>query len=247
MGLFDLFKKRVDLGPADLSVLKVDMHSHLIPGIDDGSQNMDQTIAMLAKFESFGYQKIITTPHVMSDYYKNTTDIILTGLEAVQETAAKLNLSIEINAAAEYYYDENFMSLIKKKDILTFGDSYVLFEFAFMNEPSNINGLIFDLRSAGYTPVLAHFERYMYWLGNVEKARSLRENGVKIQMNLNSLTGHYGPDVKKQAIALIDNELIDFIASDCHRIEHLMLLEKNLSSVHLHKALKLPLLNQSLI
>ena len=246
MGLLNLFKKKPELEPINLSALGVDMHSHLIPGIDDGSKSMDETIAMLAKFEALGYRKIITTPHILSDYYKNTPEIILGGLQKVRETAKQLNLSIEIEAAAEYYFDEYFVEQIKQKNILSFGENFVLLEFAFMDEPFNIESVLFDLQSAGYKPVLAHFERYIYWHGSIEKAIELRERGVKIQLNLNSLTGHYGPDVKKQAQALVDAKIVDFAGTDCHRIQHLMLLEANLKNPYLHKLLENPLLNSQL-
>lgn len=246
MALFDLFKKKPELNPINLGELGVDMHSHLIPGIDDGSKTMDETIAMLAKFEALGYRKVITTPHILSDYYKNTPEIIIAGLEKVRATAKELNLSIEIEAAAEYYFDEYFVEQIKKKNILTFGDNYVLLEFAFLDEPYNIESMFFELQSNGYQPVLAHFERYTYWHGSIEKAIELRERGVKIQMNLNSLTGHYGPEVKKQAQALIDAKIVDFAGSDCHRIQHLMILEANLKNSYYHKLLENPLLNSQL-
>lgn len=246
MSFFDLFKKKEELVPIQLSEIGIDMHSHLIPGIDDGSKSMDETIVMLAKFEALGYKKVITTPHILSDYYKNTPEIILGGLEQVQETAQKLKLKLEIEAAAEYYFDEYFLEQIKKKNILTFGDNYVLLEFGFMQEPSNINNLFFDLLSAGYHPILAHFERYTYWLGKIDKAHEFREMGVNIQMNLNSLTGHYGPDIRKQAERLVDAGIVDFAGSDCHRIQHLLLLEKHLNLPYFHKLLKNPLKNSTL-
>lgn len=246
MGLFNLFKKKEDLLPIQLSEIGIDMHSHLIPGIDDGSKSMDETIALLAKFESLGYKKVITTPHILYDYYKNTPEIILAGLEKVRETAQQLNLTIKIEAAAEYYFDEYFIEQIRQKNILTFGDNYVLLEFGFNEEPNNIESMFFDLLSAGYRPILAHFERYMYWLGSIEKAHEFRAKGINIQMNLNSLTGHYGLEIKKQAERLIDAGIVDFAGSDCHRIQHLMLLERNLNLPYFHKLLINPLKNSSL-
>lgn len=241
-------KKQPDLPPFDLSVFGADMHSHLIPGIDDGSQSMDQTIAMLAKFESLGYKKIITTPHIMSDYYKNTPEIILGGLEKVRETAKELNLSIEIEAAAEYYYDESLMARLKNKEqLLTFGDNFILFEFSMHSEPAQIEHLFFELITQNYKPILAHFERYGFLFGSVEKAAEWRKQGVSIQMNFNSLSGHYGPEVKKQAERLVDQGLIDFVATDCHRIEHLMILEDNLTNPYIHKLGDLELKNTSLL
>jgi tyrosine-protein phosphatase YwqE len=236
------------LPPVDLSVLKVDMHSHLIPGIDDGSRNMDETIAMLAKFESFGYKKVITTPHIMGDFYKNTPEIILGGLEDVRSTAKQLGLKIEIEAAAEYYFDESLMDRLKRKEkLLTFGDNQLLFEFSMMSKPDQIEELLFEMLTQNYKPILAHFERYTFFFGSVDKAVEWRSKGIDIQLNLNSLTGHYGPDVKKQAERLVDSGAIDFVASDCHRMDHLMIMERNLQIPYFHKVLKLDLKNAELI
>lgn len=243
-----LFRRRFSaLPPADLGALGADMHSHLIPGIDDGSKNMDQTIAMLAKFESLGYKKVVTTPHIMSDYYKNTPETILGGLEKVRETASKLGLKIQIEAAAEYYFDDAFIHSLKEKEqLLTFGDRFLLFEFSFHEAPSQTEAMIFEMVTQKYQPVLAHFERYTYYLGSVDKAREFRDRGVNIQVNINSLTGHYGPHIKKQAEQLIDENLVDFLGSDCHRIDHLMKMEVASTLPYLHKALELPLKNHLL-
>jgi tyrosine-protein phosphatase YwqE len=196
---------------------------------------MDETIAMLAKFQSLGYKKIITTPHVMSDSFPNTSEIILAGLEEVRAEIKKVGLTIEIDAAAEYYFDETFVAKIKAKDLLTFGDNYVLLEFPFHSTPQYIDQMFFELQSRGYRPVVAHFERYMYYLGKIDRAIEWRQKGINIQININSLSGHYGPDIKKQAERLIDAGEFDFIGTDCHRIEHLMLLEDSLTSPYIHK------------
>ena len=236
MGLFsNLFKKKEVLPPFDLGRFKSDMHSHLIPGIDDGAQDMDQTIAMLAKFESLGYKKVVTTPHIMTDSFPNNPEIILSGLEKVKNEIKKVGIEIEIEAAAEYYFDETLMPKIKNKELLTFGDNYVLVEFAFHSPPQFLDQLFFELKTHGYRPVIAHFERYLYYLGKIDKAENWRSEGINIQINLNSLFGQYGPEVQKQAEKLIDEGQFDFVGTDCHRIEHLMILEKNLSSPYLHK------------
>lgn len=247
MGLFSsLFsaKKQV-LEPFDLAILGTDMHSHLIPGIDDGARTMDETIAMLAKFESLGFKKVITTPHIMNEVYPNGPETILSGLTKVQETAKSLGLSISIEAAAEYYFDETLVQKVRNKEVLAF-DKYVLVEFSFHSQPEFEDQLFFEMQTAAYKPVLAHFERYPYYHGSHEKALYFKEKGVSIQMNLNSLTGHYGPHVKKQAELLIDHGLVDFAATDCHRIQHLMLLEEHLRNPYFHKLGELNLLNKSL-
>lgn len=242
-----LHKKQPDLKDLDLSVFKTDIHSHLIPGIDDGAQNMDESIAMLAKFESLGYKKVVTTPHIMSDYFKNDSNTILDGLSRLNEVKDKLNLKIEVDAAAEYYYDETLLERLNNNEkLLTFGDNYVLFEFSFHTEPPEPEKLFFELLTKGYKPVLAHFERYLFLKGNIDRVFKWREKGVNIQLNLNSLTGHYGPQIKQQARALIDAEQVDFVGTDCHRMDHLLLLEKNLKLPYLHKLALFPLKNKEL-
>lgn len=240
-------KEKIELPPVDLSVLELDMHSHLIPGIDDGSKSMDETIAMMAKFEDLGFKRLVTTPHIMADFYRNTPDIILGGLEKVKSTAQQIGLKINIEAAAEYYFDDSLMSRLKNKEqLLTFCGNHMLFEFSMLEKPSGIEELVFELTTQDYTPVLAHFERYRFYFGNPEKALWFKENGVKIQLNLLSLTGHYGPDVKKQAEAIVDLGCVDFVASDCHRIEHLMKIEKGKKLEYFHKVLALDLLNSKI-
>lgn len=241
-----LFSKTPQLPPFDLSLIGIDMHSHLIPGIDDGSRSMDETIAMMAKFESLGYKKLYTTPHIMNEVYPNTPENIREGLNHVKQVAEGWGLGIQIEAAAEYYFDDSVIGKVKNGSILTMGDQYVLIEFSFHSAPVFEDQLFFEMQLAKYKPILAHFERYSYFHGSTAKAKEYREKGVNIQVNLNSLTGHYGPEVRKQAERLIDEKLVDFVGSDCHRIQHLLLLEEHLSNPYFHKLKDLPLKNYSL-
>ncbi|MFN5846270.1 MAG: CpsB/CapC family capsule biosynthesis tyrosine phosphatase, partial [Flavobacteriia bacterium] len=145
-----LFERKSQLQPFDLSLFRADMHSHLIPGIDDGSRSMDETIAMLAKFESLGFKKVVTTPHIMNEVYPNTPQIILEGLEHVRQTALGLGIDIEIEAAAEYYFDDSLVKAVKEASILTFGDRYVLIEFSFQAAPVYEDNLFFEMQLANY-------------------------------------------------------------------------------------------------
>lgn len=243
MGLFGVFNKQKK-EPADLGgKLLVDIHSHLLPGIDDGAPTMDHTIGMLRKFEAMGYQKLIMTPHIMSGVYENNSEIILQKLEDVRRVSRDLDLKLELEASAEYYFDETFFERVRRKDLLPFQGNHILFEFSFRNQPSQVEDIVFALKSADYQPVLAHFERYMYFHPSIEVARSLRERGCYIQVNLNSFTGHYGPDVKNQAIRLLKAGLIDILGSDCHRIQHLELLESSLKDSVFHQLLELKVKN----
>lgn len=242
MGLFNIFGKQI---PVDLARLGTDVHSHLIPGIDDGAATLDHSLGMINRFVELGYTKLITTPHVMSDLYRNTPEIILAGLDDLRNAVSEAGLAIQLYAAAEYYFDEQLLLKIENEELLTFGNNCVLFEFSFNQEPIRADELIFALRSKKYSPVLAHFERYGYYQ-NIDSAIELREKGVKIQMNLNSLTGHYGAPIQKQAERLVDAGIVDLVGSDCHRIEHLEILEKNLSKKYFHKLLDLDLMNYKL-
>ncbi|AEA44057.1 tyrosine-protein phosphatase [Fluviicola taffensis] len=243
MGFLNLFKGKqkesVDLG----GKLLVDIHSHLLPGIDDGAPTMDHTIGMLRKFEELGYQKLIMTPHVMSGVYDNSHQIIQNKLDEVRKVSQDLGLNIILEASAEYFYDETFVKRIQTKDLLPFGGNHILFEFSFRNKPSQVEDLIFQLKSAGYQPILAHFERYIYYHPSIEVAKSFRERGCMIQVNLNSFTGHYGPDVKNQAIRLLKADLIDILGSDCHRLQHLEVLQGALNESIFHQLMELKVKN----
>ena len=227
MGLFNRIfsKKELTIEPINLSFLRNDIHSHLIPGIDDGSPDMETTIILLKKFIDLGYKKVITTPHIMSDYYKNTPEIILSGLDKVNEEIIKNNLDIEIEAAAEYNLEPEFEDLIEKDKLLTFGtENYLLFELSFFDEPTRLNEIIWKMREKGLSPVLAHVERYGYWHKDYDKIEEMINRGVKIQVNVGSIIGAYGPEVKKVAEKLIEDKVINFVGSDCHHEQHLEMI-----------------------
>lgn len=227
--------------------IKTDIHSHLIPGIDDGSQSMEESIALLRKFEEMGYSHLITTPHIMQDYFANTSDIIQNGLSQLRSEALKNKINLSIDAAAEYYLDEFLFEKLNKNDqLLTFGNQYLLFEMSFMSVSPYLNEFIFKLRSRGIRPILAHAERYSYYFGKVDAIEDLIERGVFIQLNINSLTGYYTKPVRKLAEQLIDRQLVHFIGTDCHRMDHLDRINEASSLKYFKKALNLPLLNRTL-
>jgi len=238
MGLLNkIFSKKEVLPPLNLGRLKVDMHSHLIPGIDDGAETVSAAIELIEALRDLGYTKLITTPHIMSDYYKNDSDIIKRGLETVRAELHKRNIPIELEVAAEYYMDYEFEAKIHNKDLMTFGDNYVLFETSFVNAPDQLDDVIFKMRTAGYTPVLAHVERYPYWYSDPEKYEQLASMGVLLQLNISSLGGQYGPPAMKVGRKLIDNNMIDLLGTDCHNMTYIDFLRSTLSDPHLHKAI----------
>jgi tyrosine-protein phosphatase YwqE len=237
MGLFSIFKK--SLPPADLSVVKTDMHSHFIPGLDDGSARMEDSLGMLEGMIELGYSKVITTPHVMTDNYNNTPDIIMDGLGKLRDAVKEAGLSIKVDAAAEYYLDYEFGKKIETDKLLTFGNKYLLWEMPFMALPDNMKTAAFDMLMQGYKPVLAHVERYPYWWSDYSKYEELKERNIILQLNINSIAGFYGNDAQKAAEWLIDNNMISFLGTDCHNKGHLEFLkEETLTRKHLHKLLE---------
>jgi len=210
----------------DYSFLKTDMHSHLIPGIDDGAKTLEDSINLIKGFVNLGYTKLITTPHVMGDFYKNTSETILNGLEIVRNEIKKQNIPIEIDAAAEYYLDDIFEQKLKNEKLLTFGDNYLLFEVSYINEPSGLLDSIFEIQMKGYKPVLAHPERYPYFFNRNGIFEEIIARGALLQVNINSLSGHYGPGAVKTAEILLSKNMVTFLGSDCHHAGHQNLMRE---------------------
>jgi len=254
MGLLSKFfkkkKHQEELLAIDLSkYVKADMHSHILPGIDDGAKDISQSIELIEGLIQLGFSQLLCTPHVMSDFYRNSTDTIKENLDVLRNELDKRNINININAAAEYYFDEELIKRLKNKDILSFGKkNYLLFEFSYLNEQQQIFEIISDMIEAGYTPILAHPERYPYYVMNLEKFDQIKSMGVKFQINLLSLLGNYGESAFHGAKHLIDNNYVDFIGTDIHKTEHLEGLKKVLKNEHLHTLINSNnLLNSSLL
>ena len=229
MKFSNLFKRKSKLlpEPVNLGLLHTDLHSHLIPGIDDGSKTMEDSITLIRAMWDMGYRKMITTPHIMADYYRNTPEIILSGLEKLRAELKKQNIGMEIEAAAEYMIDDAFMEKVEAGNLLTFGDDFVLVELSYIEEHPNLKSIFFELQTRGYQIVLAHPERYRYWHHTFEKYQSLHDQGIFLQLNINSLTGWYSPESKKIAEKLIQNNLIRFLGSDLHNQNYLQELQRS--------------------
>lgn len=230
------------------SALGVDMHSHILPGIDDGSDSLERSLELVQAMKDMGYRKLIMTPHVMNDFYRNTPGIIREKLQLLRKAVAEAGIEMELDCAAEYYLDEGFLQMLEDGDeLLTFGDNYLLFETSFLNEPLNLRETIFKMRARGFKPVLAHPERYTYFYGKFESLAELWQQGVLFQPNLNSLAGYYSPGAREMAEKLVDNGMVDFLGSDAHSLKHTNFLQqKVLQSKYLPKALALSVRNNQL-
>lgn len=218
--MFGLFGKKKKEPQFDFSTIRTDMHSHILPGIDDGAKSVADSIMLAKRFKSLGYSKLVATPHIMADYFRNTPDTIHRALDKLREALLENQIDLEVHAAAEYYLDETFENKIAKKEVLTFGDNYLLFELSYINAPHNLFDVIAKMQDAGYQPVLAHPERYPYFYNSIESHQQIKDTGCLLQMNTISLVGYYGKNSKQTAEELIDNYCVDFIGTDMHHLRH---------------------------
>lgn len=219
--LFNKYIKKVNGKKIIPDGLSVDIHSHLIPGIDDGVKTLNESIEIISSLKEQGFKKLITTPHIMWHRFPNTKEIILNGCKIVNEELKRQNIDIEVIASAEYFFDENFLELIEKESLMPFGKKkYILFELAYTSKPFGLEQTIFNLLSKGYRPVLAHPERYSFFNSNFETYDKLKQSGIRFQININSLVGFYGKKPKAAAKYLSKKGLVDFVGSDIHSMKY---------------------------
>ncbi len=211
--------------PINLAAIGTDMHSHLIPGIDDGCPTMNHSVELIREMKDLGFSKIITTPHIQGEVYKNTPEIILSGLEDVRKAIKIAGINVQLEAAAEYLLDDFFAEKLQAKNLLSFSNKHILVELSYFSPHPNLFNFIFDLQIEGYKVILAHPERYSYWFNSYNKYDELKDRGVFFQMNTISLGGYYGPMVKKQAEKMVDLGMIDFLGTDMHNTNYLQGLQ----------------------
>lgn len=219
-------KKKESLVPLRNIGITCDTHSHLLPNLDDGSQSVKDSIELIVRMKNLGYKKIICTPHFMTGFYNNTRESVQTSLNFMKSELSRQNIDIELDAAAEYYIDYDFMQDLGKKPMLTFGNNMLLFECSFTNQHKNLNETIFEMQVNGYKPVLAHPERYLYWHGKLDFMKDLHDRGVLFQLNMLSLANAYSRDVNMAAKTLVDNGLCDMVGTDLHNAEQLHVIEQ---------------------
>ena len=214
--------------------IKTDIHSHLLPGIDDGSKSLKESIELIEEFKKLGYENLIITPHVMSEGYNNSTELILEKLKELKENIKDMNL----DASAEYNMDEEFAKRIENKNLIPINKKYILFETSYYTKPNVFEDLIFKIESLGFTPVFAHPERYRYLQNDLKKYKEIKDLGVMFQCNINSFGGYYGKMAKKSAMFLAKEGMIDFLGSDAHSMKHLKFLKNVINSNDLNIVFK---------
>lgn len=228
MSLFGAFKKKSAAASAGLQGLVNDMHSHLIPGIDDGSPDMETSILLIRGLAALGYRKLITTPHINGDVFPNTPAIIRSGLENVRAELRRQQIDVQLDAAAEYLMNDHFTQALEKGEpFLTLKGNLVLVELSFVVPAINVLELLFQLQMKGYQPVLAHPERYLYFAANKAWYDKLRDAGCLFQLNLLSLIGYYGKESMQLAEYLVKKKQVDLLGTDLHNEKHLHILQSS--------------------
>jgi protein-tyrosine phosphatase len=205
----------------------IDIHSHLLPGIDDGAVTIEDTFRLAKALQGFGINQVITTPHVIQHVWDNSALQIKEKEQSTKVALENNQISIPFCAAAEYMLEVNFVHLFQSEKLLTLKDNFVLVEMSYINPPIQLYSILFDLQVAGYIPVLAHPERYLFYHNNFEEYNKLKTAGCYFQLNLISTVGYYGESITQITDKLLQKGLYDFVGSDVHHDKHIAAFEQN--------------------
>lgn len=196
----------------------IDFHSHIVYDVDDGSENIDNSIELLKQAEQAGFKSIILTPHYMEDYYKCSKNIIKDKIEILKEKCNEEKININLYQANEIYITNHMVDLLNNEIASSINNSkYVLFELPMNEEPQNLLEVVYNLIENGKTPIIAHPERYIYIQKDPNKLIELIDLGVLFQANYGSIIGLYGKEIQKTVKLLLKNNFIHFLGTDEHR------------------------------
>ncbi|RUA18400.1 MAG: histidinol phosphatase [Flavobacteriia bacterium] len=224
--MFSFFQKKTYL--VDYLHGLVDMHNHILPGIDDGAKTVDDSMELLKGFGEMGVTHFICTPHIMHNHYDNTPKTIKEAYKTLMATLEKSNLSgTSIAYSAEHMIDDNFETILENGQVIALKDSFLLVEMSYLQPSFNFDIAVEKMAKFKYFPILAHPERYMYFHQKYGTYEKMKANGIQFQLNLLSLTPEsYGSGVQKMALKLLQDHLVDFVGSDVHNVRQLELLKE---------------------
>ncbi len=228
--MFSFFSKKNKV--TDIAWLGTDMHSHILPGIDDGSPDVATSIRFVKALQKLGFDQLIATPHIYKELYPNTPQTIERAKNALQTEMHTQNISLKLGAAAEYMVDQDF-SL--DQPLCKLDHKHVLIEMSYLNETPGISKTIFDIEIAGYQPILAHPERYTFYFKDRSRLKRFKEKGCLLQLNLLSVVGYYGKEVKQLAEILLKEKMYDLAGTDLHHDRHLATLTDAVESGKLYE------------
>lgn len=227
----------------DFTSVGIDMHSHLIPGVDDGAKDVDDSINLVSGLKELGFSELFTTPHTLQGIHPNTAQSLQQGHDKL---SGKLPEGIKLNLSSEYYLDDHFKHQLEKGSVLPLPGNRLLVEFSQIARPHNLEEELFELGIKGYQIILAHPERYLFFHKQFSYYSRLKEMGIELQVNALSLTDHYGKHIRLIAEKLIEKDLIDFIGTDIHHVKHLASLKKVPESKHFKRLIESDLLKNNL-
>ncbi len=225
--MFNFFKKAKTPGKL---WFKTDIHCHVVPGVDDGAADARESVDLIEYMQDWGIERIIASPHVTQITFENTPETIAYAMVKLSEELQRRSNMIDFSHSAEYRIDDFFKSQLEAGNLMPYPNSYLLIENAFVQEPWDLDQLVFDLQLKGYRPILAHPERYHYYYGNSDRYRALHNAGLNFQINLLSLSGYYGKTEKQVAEHLIEANLVDFVGTDLHNMKHVESINAYLTS-----------------
>jgi protein-tyrosine phosphatase len=230
--MFDFFfpnKQKKGIFNVLFDTIEVDIHSHLIPAVDDGSPDLATSVGLIKQMQDFGLKKIITTPHI-SELYPNSNDAILDGLFRLKKALTSEGVEMELTVAAEYMVNDIFERMVLDDlPLLTLPERYILIEMPHISEPVNFYKVLSLLTNKGYKPILAHPERYRFYNRNLFDYEKIKGYGCFFQMNMLSILGYYGSAISECTWTLLNNKMIDFVGSDIHNERHLSALRNNMT------------------
>lgn len=211
----------------------VDIHSHLLPGIDDGAKTLADTLTIAKSFEEIGVSQFITTPHISHYIWNNSLESITANCDKTRLFLENEKMNIPFKAAAEYLMDDWFENNLQTEKLLTLKDNYILVEMSYINAPIQLYKILFDIQLAGYIPILAHPERYSFYHKNFDEYDKLKKAGCRFQLNLLALVGYYGSEINKIADQLLKKGMYDFTGTDIHHIKHVKSFDQKVKSDHI--------------
>lgn len=231
--MFNFFKRK----PAEPAALcfTTDIHCHVVPGIDDGSPDASTSADLIERMQGLGIERIIASPHVTQNTFENNRSTIDPAMAELRNELARRGNGIDISHSAEYRIDELFMKRLESNDLMLLPNNYILIENSFLQEPWNIDQLVFDLQVRGLQPILAHPERYAYYYGKRQRYDELHRAGLLFQINLLSLAGAYGKPEQQIARYLMEKDMVDFVGTDIHRHKHIDAIEAYLPTKEAHR------------
>jgi protein-tyrosine phosphatase len=245
--MFSFFKK----SKTNFENLQIDFHNHILPGIDDGAKDVSDSYNLRIGLQERGFERCVYTPHIYSEIHPNNPETISNAYHTLFENSTYSNAFKNDSFAAEYMIDENFKDALNSNNpLLCIKDKKVLIEFSTLQLPFFAEETIFNLRLLGYTPIIAHPERYNYMHKNANSGltfNQLKDMGCEFQLNLLSIVGMYGELSKEIAIYLLKYDFYDYAATDVHNTFHIRHLDKLIQSTIWNKWSKYPFKNQNLI